>query len=95
MRFFTKQGRALLLAAALAVGAVCIWGCGGGENPGGNSGNHSGSSGAATSGPSVNYGGRTYQTIIAGGQTYRIVAIGGKTGRDVKTNLKDCRCYKE
>jgi hypothetical protein len=41
MRFFTRQSRALLLAAALAVGAVCIWGCGGDDdnnNPGGNVG---------------------------------------------------------
>jgi hypothetical protein len=41
MRFFTKQGRALLLAAVMAVGAVCIWGCGGDDgnnNPGGNGG---------------------------------------------------------
>jgi hypothetical protein len=27
MRFFTRQGRALLLAAVMAVGAVCILGC--------------------------------------------------------------------
>jgi uncharacterized protein (TIGR02145 family) len=79
MRFFTKQGRVLLLAALL-LAAVCIWGCGGDGNPGDNSGNNSGSSGAAMPGPSVNYGGQTYRTVIIGGKAWMAENLNHKTG---------------
>jgi uncharacterized protein (TIGR02145 family) len=98
MRFFTKQGRALLLAIVAAVGAVCIWGCGGDDNPGGNSWNNSGSSGAATPGPSVNHDGRPYESIIVGGKTYRIAVIGGKTWMAENLNFQTSSgswCYGE
>jgi uncharacterized protein (TIGR02145 family) len=62
MRFFARQGRALLLAVVMA---VCIWGCGGDGNPVDNSGNNSG-----YSGPSVNYGGKTYKTVVIENQTW-------------------------
>jgi uncharacterized protein (TIGR02145 family) len=64
---FTKHGLALLLAAALAVGAVCILGCGGESDPGGNSGNNGG---GGTSGGDLVYGGKTYKTVVIGSQTW-------------------------
>ena len=54
MNIFTlaKSGRTLLLAAALAVGAVCWVGCGGGDdnNPADNGGNNSGNNNSNNNG---------------------------------------------
>jgi len=45
MRLLNRQGRVLLVAAVLAVGAVCWSGCGGDDNPANNNSNNSGNSG--------------------------------------------------
>jgi len=56
MKGFTRCGRALLLAAAVAVGSVVLCGCDDGSNP-----NNSGGS---------NTGGGSYESVVIGGKRW-------------------------
>jgi len=71
MGFFDRHGwwRTLLLAAALAVGAVCWLGCGGDDNPADNNGgNNSGNNSGNNNGNNNNGGGDgSSETVSLGG----------------------------
>jgi uncharacterized protein (TIGR02145 family) len=100
MGFINRQvwGRALLLAAmaVMAVGAICLFGCGGedgGANPGNNSGDNPGEDTDNNTGgnPGGNTGGVT-KADIAG---YRTVTIGNQvwTAENLNHETGNSWCY--
>jgi uncharacterized protein (TIGR02145 family) len=79
MNLITRHGRALLLAAAFAFGAIFLFGCGDdGSNPDSN-----------------DVGGITPGTTPGGGGSYESVVLGGKTWmkKNLNVSVTDSWCY--
>ena len=80
MKLFNRHGlgRTLLVAAVLAVGAVCWLGCGGDDNQDNN--NNGGGSSVVYGNPLV-YGSQTYKTVVIGDQTWMAANLNYATPR--------------
>jgi uncharacterized protein (TIGR02145 family) len=84
MNFFTRYGRAMLITAVLAVGAVCLSGCVTGTEPEGGGGNNCGTDGTDGS----------CKTAVIGGQTWMAENLNYQTGNSWCYNDSNSYCRK-